>query len=57
MPASQAWFRKQRKLLYDWIVDTVDYGLVKTHYLVKFLKIILDLCVPIIVSSQKKYSV
>ena len=36
---------------------TVDYGLVKTHYLVKNLKIILDLCVPIIVSSQKKYSV
>ena len=39
------------------LLYTVDYGLVKTHYLVKILKIILDLCVPIIVSSQKKYSV
>ena len=36
------------------ILGTVDYGLVKTHYLVKFLKIILDLYVPIIVSAQKK---
>jgi hypothetical protein len=30
---------------------------VKTHYLVKNLKIILDLYVPIIVSAQKKYCV